>query len=116
MGDCLVCHVTSRPTPPVGNGRLGAVNAPPRRPPGVPLDTAPDAHAAQTEAYRRLGGKERTAIMFRLNQMAREAAAAGIRSRHPEYSDEQVRHALYRLMLGDELTLAVWPDRKLLEP
>jgi len=92
------------------------VSGPPRRPPEVPLDTTPDAHAAQTEAYRRMGGKQRTAVMFRLNQMAREAAAAGIRSRHPEYSDEQVRHALFRLMLGDELARAVWPDRKLVEP
>ena len=63
-----------------------------------------------------MGGKQRTAVMFRLNQMAREATAAGIRSRHPEYSDENVGHALFRLMLGDELARAVWPDRKLVEP
>jgi len=92
------------------------VSGPPGRPTEVPLDTTPDAYALQIEAYRRMGGKQRTAVMFRLNQMAREAAAAGIRSRHPEYSDEQVRHALFRLMLGDELARAVWPDRKLVEP
>src|SRR6266536_1798801 len=43
----------------------------------VPMDTTPEAYAAQIEAYRRMGGKERTAVTFRLNELARETAAAG---------------------------------------
>jgi hypothetical protein len=88
----------------------------PRRLRHVPLDTSPEAHAAQIEAYRRMGGRERTAVLFRLNQLAREAAAAGIRSRHPAYTEEQVRYALFRLLLGEELARKVWPDRELLDP
>ena len=63
-----------------------------------------------------MGGKGRTAAMFRLNELAREAAAAGIRSRHPDYSAAQVRLALIRLMLGDEITKAAWPDEELVDP
>lgn len=87
-----------------------------RRANPVPLDTTPEAHAAQNEAYRRMSGQERTAVVFRLNQFARETAAAGIRSRHPGYSEEQVRFALFRLLLGDQVTRQVWPDRDLVDP
>jgi len=87
-----------------------------RRPVYVPRDTSLEAHAAQIEAYRRMGGTGRVAVTFRLNQLAREMAAAGIRSRHPNYTEEDVRFALHRLLLGDRLTRAVWPDRPLVDP
>ncbi len=82
----------------------------------IPLDTSSEAHAAQTEAYRRMSGEERTEVVFRLNKIARETAAAGIRSRHPNYSEERVRFALFRLLLGDKLTRRVWPGRALVDP
>ncbi|MGE0453441.1 MAG: hypothetical protein AB7O37_00295 [Vicinamibacteria bacterium] len=80
------------------------------------LDTSAQAHEAQITAYRRMGGAGRTEVVFRLNELARNAAEAGIRSRHPAYSDAQVRLALARLQLGDELTRAVWPAQPLVEP
>jgi len=82
----------------------------------LPRDTTPEAHDAQIEAYRRMGGKGRVAVMFRLNDFARKTTMAGIRSRHPEYDDEQVRLALARLTLGDELVREVWPGRDLVDP
>jgi hypothetical protein len=88
----------------------------PQTPASRPEDTEPAAHARQTEAYRRMGGSERLAVTFRLNEWARRASEAGIRSRHPDYSEEQVRMALRRLWLGDELTRQAWPDRELVEP
>ena len=54
-------------------------------------DTSPDANAIQVEAYRRMGGTGRAQVMFRLGEMARQTTAAGIRSRHPDYDDDQVR-------------------------
>jgi hypothetical protein len=41
---------------------------------------------------------------------------AGIRSRHPDYSEEQVLWALRRLWLGDDLVRQAWPDRELVRP
>jgi hypothetical protein len=41
---------------------------------------------------------------------------AGIRARHPRYTPEEVRRALARLLLGDELTRRVWPHADLLDP
>ena len=48
--------------------------------------------------------------------MARELATAGIRARHPEYSEAQVRLAYARLTLGDDLTRAAWPNVELIDP
>ena len=82
----------------------------------IPLDTTPEVHARQREIYLRMGGAARVAIAFELTEMVRNTAMAGIRARHPAYSDDEVRFAWARLMLGDHLCLEVWPDRPLVEP
>ena len=81
-----------------------------------PADTSAGADRAQIEAYRRIGDSGRLAAAFRLIELARMAAVSGIRARHPEYDDDQVRLAYVRLVLGDELTRAVWPGRDLVAP
>jgi hypothetical protein len=82
----------------------------------IAADTSPEADAVQVEAYRRMGGAGRAQVMFRLCEMAREAATSGIRARHPEYDDEQVKRALARLRYGDELVRSVWLDVELVDP
>jgi hypothetical protein len=82
----------------------------------VAADTTPDVHAMQIEAYRRMGGPARCAIAFRLTELAWLAAQAGIRERHPEYDDDRVRKALFRLRLGDELMRTIWPNDDLVAP
>ncbi len=79
-------------------------------------DTSSEADRLQVEFYRKMGGTGRVAIMFRLNELARQVARAGIRSRHPEYDDEELRLAYARLVLGDDVTREVWPDRRLVDP
>lgn len=82
----------------------------------LPPDTSPDADGVQIEGYRRMGETGRAAATFSLIDLARRMAMAGIRTRHPEYTDEQVRHAYARLVLGDDLVRRVWPDRDLVAP
>jgi hypothetical protein len=82
----------------------------------APLDTTAEADAVQRRLYQRLGGRERVAIMFRLNETVRRLAMAGMRARHPDYSDAQVQQAYARLVLGDAVVRAVWPDRALVDP
>jgi hypothetical protein len=86
------------------------------RPASISADTSLDAHEAQIHAYRRMGGAARMAVMFRLSESARRWSMAGIRRRHPDYDDFQVRLALARMTLGDDLVRRVWPDRELLDP
>jgi hypothetical protein len=82
----------------------------------IAADTSPEADAAQIEAYRRMGGTGRVQVMFRLSEMTRRAAEAGIRSRHPEYGDDSVKLALARLLYGEDLVRRAWPGRELVEP
>lgn len=82
----------------------------------LPADTSPEAYDLQIKAYRRMGGPARCAIAFRLTELAWLAAEAGIRGRHPEYDDDRVRQALFRLRLGDELMQTIWPNQVLVAP
>jgi hypothetical protein len=82
----------------------------------IPFDTTPDADEAQFAAYRRLGPAGRLAAAFSLSAKTRQLATAGIRRRHPDYSDEDVALALARLVFGDALVRAAWPDRPLVAP
>lgn len=86
------------------------------RPASISADTSPDAHEAQIRAYRRMGGAARVVVMFRLSESARRWSIAGIRRRHPRYDDLQLRLALARMTLGDDLVRRVWPDFELVEP
>lgn len=51
-----------------------------------------------------------------MSEEARELARIGIRLRHPEYSTDEVEHALHRLLVGDELADKAWPDHTHLRP
>ena len=73
-------------------------------------DTHPEARKVQIEALRRLGPEGRAKAMFALNRFTRECTKAGIRMRHPGYTEEQVEMALRRIMLGDQLFRKVYPD------
>ena len=80
------------------------------------MDTSPEAHAAQMEVDRRLGPERRLELALRMSGAARLTTAAGIRDRHPEYSEADVRWALFRLIHGDDLFRRAWPNAPLLAP
>jgi hypothetical protein len=82
----------------------------------VPDDTSADAHRVQHEIYMRMGGTARLGVAFELSETVKQIACAGIRHRHPEYTDDQVFQAWARLKLGDALVRAVWPHRELVDP
>ena len=79
-------------------------------------DTSAEAHAAQIGAYRRMSGEQRLLVGLRMSDEAREIARAGVRARHPAYSDEQVDDAVRVLYLGRALFEAAWPGRPVLAP
>jgi len=66
-------------------------------------DTTGATHEAQLRCYRAMSGADRVALAAQLSEDVRAVALAGIRARHPEYSDRDAWHALRRLLLGDEL-------------
>jgi hypothetical protein len=63
-----------------------------------------------------MSGAERLTIAFELTDLIRRLTMAGIRARHPQYSDDEVFIAYARLTLGDDVVRSVWPDRTLVLP
>lgn len=59
---------------------------------------------------------ERMEEGIRFSILCRHFMRGGIRSRHPEYSDEQVEDALARLLWGDELFVKAYPHKQLVDP
>ncbi len=78
-------------------------------PPFLPADTSLEAARVQCEIYRRMAPEKRLHLAFQMTASARALAAAGVRVRHPEYSERQVKLAVIRLTLGEELFRKVYP-------
>lgn len=79
-------------------------------------DTTPEAYEVQVEVWRRMGGEGRVALAIRMSESARALARDGVRARHPEYDEEQVRFAWLRMTLGDALFAAAYPRAPMLVP
>jgi hypothetical protein len=79
-------------------------------------DTTAASHAAQMEAYRRLGPARRARLAARLSADTRELTRAGIRARHPAYTEQEVGLALCRVLYGDDLVRKAWPQYPLIAP
>ncbi len=79
-----------------------------------PADTTPAAWNAQLTAWRRMGGERRLLTAMRMSDDIRNVSAAGITHRHPEYDQREVRWALDRMVLGDDLFTKAFPSAPLL--
>jgi len=77
-----------------------------------PLDTSADAEKVQIEIFRRMGPEKRLQAAAMLSQTCRGLVAAGIRRRHPEYDEEQVRLAVIRCLLPEDLFLRAYPGAR----
>lgn len=81
-----------------------------------PHNTTDEAHQAQLDAWRRMGPETRVRVAFEMSEDVRRMAAEGIRARHPDYDDERIRRALFRLLLGEALVRAIWPGEAVVAP
>ena len=73
----------------------------------VTRDTSAAARRVQVEALRRLDGPTRLQMALEMSEEGRRVSLAGIRHRHPDWTDAAVHQELLRLMLGRELATAV---------
>lgn len=80
------------------------------------MDTSAEAASVQLDVYRRMSPVARLRVGLELTAMSRRLLADGVRRRHPEYSDEQVRLAFLRLWLGADLFRAAYAGKPELEP
>jgi C4-dicarboxylate-specific signal transduction histidine kinase len=63
-------------------------------------DTTSRMAAIQLRLYREAGPSRRAQIAVDLSEAVRATTLAGIRRRHPEYSEEEVRTAFLRIVYG----------------
>ncbi len=77
-----------------------------------PFDTSPDAEKLQIEIFRRMEPRKRLESAALLSEICRTLLAVGIRKRHPNYGDEQVRLAVIRCLLPNDLFLRAYPNAR----
>ncbi len=73
-------------------------------------DTSQITELKQIETLRRMGLPGRAELTFQLCDNLRQITKAGIRHRHPDYTDQQVTQAYLRLILEPELFQQVFPN------
>ena len=79
------------------------------------LDTTPETEKALFTFWRQAPAWQKWESMLSLNQMARRLALAGLRSRYPKASEDELRRLLADLILGPETAEDVYgplPDRE----
>lgn len=81
-----------------------------------PLDTSPEVERIQNEIFRKMAPARRLQLAIELTQTSRKLLTYGVRRRHPEYNDEQVRLATIRLTIPEKLFLAAYPHAKDIVP
>jgi hypothetical protein len=73
-----------------------------------PSDTSPEAEAALVRILRAMPPDRRLQQAFALTEAAREFAKAGLRSRYPDASPEELHRRFADLVLGRELARRVY--------
>ena len=81
-----------------------------------PLDTSPDAEKVQIESVRRMGPEKRLQSAAHLSETCRTLLQEGIRKGHPNYNGEQVRLAMIRCLLPEDLFLQAYPGARDIVP
>jgi hypothetical protein len=81
-----------------------------------PRDTDESAWQVQVAGWRRMSPAQRVECAAEMSEYVRELVSIGIRARHPEYGADEVRWALWRLSLGDDLFRRAYPAAPLVAP
>ena len=81
-----------------------------------PLDTAQEAQKIQLDIFRRMGPERRLQAGLALIRTCRELLREGVRRRHPDYDERQIRLAVIRLTLPDDLFSAAYPEAREILP
>lgn len=79
-----------------------------------PLDTSDEAWRLLIQIWREMPGAEKVAQAWEHSRAMMDLFKGGIRSRHPAYSEEEVRLAAARRTLGDDLFRQAYPGKPLL--
>jgi hypothetical protein len=74
------------------------------------MDQSHEPNALMYEILQKLGPERRIQMAFEMSQNLRAISEHGVRRRHPEYTDRQVRLAATKLAIGNDLFKKVYPS------
>jgi len=74
-------------------------------------DTSPKAEQAYLSALRRMPAWRKFRVIDGLNSAVRQITLAGIKARHPEFSQLQLVRAAASLWFGETLAAKAYPER-----
>jgi hypothetical protein len=78
----------------------------------IPQDTTRDAFLKQMEIFKNMPSEKRFGLTSDLIVYSRELSKMGIKKRHPEYSEEDIKLTLIKITLPDEIFKKVYPRVK----
>ncbi len=81
----------------------------------IPADTTIEAVRKQIEILRRMGPEARLKMAFNLSNNLHSIVEAGVRERHGDYDEQQIKKEVLRLMIGDRLYLEVFGEKTEIE-
>ena len=73
-------------------------------------DTHPKMENLQVQLWRQASPTRKMHMLAQLNASVQIVALAGLRSRHPDASPDELRRRLADLLLGEELALKVYGE------
>jgi hypothetical protein len=79
-------------------------------------DTSPKAENIQIEIFRAMGPEKRLQSAAILSETCRTLLAEGIRRGHPSYTERQVRLAVIRCLLPEDLFLRAYSGARNILP
>lgn len=71
-------------------------------------DTTPEAERVLLDLIRQATPARKLEIVGNMNKLLRELAISGLRSRHPDASDEEIHRRLADIVLGPDLAERVF--------
>lgn len=80
------------------------------------FDTLPEIENLQIEILRKVGPEKRLKLAMELLEIEKKLLIEGIRRRHPEYKEEEIKLALIKILLGKKQFEIVYPQAKEIKP
>jgi len=75
-------------------------------------DTTREAEQIQIQALRRMGPEGRLRAGISLARASRDLLLVGLRKRHPEFDEDQIKMAYLELVLPRDLFLVAYPEAR----
>ncbi len=80
------------------------------------IDTSKEAEKKQIDILRRMNSSERLELALELTATSRGLLEQGVRRRHPEYTEDEIRLAVIRILIPEPLFIKAYPHAAGIKP